>query len=50
MEAAPGNDLPNNHHGQETVQVWDVVWSPDGTRIASTSEDQTVQVWQLSRK
>lgn len=26
--------------------VWSLAWSPDGTRIASGSEDGTVQIWQ----
>jgi eukaryotic-like serine/threonine-protein kinase len=26
--------------------AWSVSWSPDGTRIASASEDGTVQIWQ----
>jgi WD40 repeat protein len=25
--------------------LWAVTWSPDGTRIASASDDKTVQVW-----
>jgi WD40 repeat protein len=31
-----------------TEPVTDVVWSPDGTRLASASKDSTVRVWQLS--
>src|SRR6266852_1956459 len=28
-----------------TDWVYDAVWSPDGTRIASSSKDKTVQIW-----
>lgn len=28
-----------------TDWVYDVAWSPDGTRIASSSKDKTVQIW-----
>ncbi len=31
-----------------TDWVYDAVWSPDGTRIASSSKDKTVQVWDAS--
>ncbi|MFA1538517.1 nSTAND1 domain-containing NTPase [Actinomadura monticuli] len=28
-----------------TDEVWDVAWSPDGTRIATASRDRTARVW-----
>ena len=31
-----------------TDWVYDVAWSPDGIRIASTSKDRTVQIWDAS--
>jgi eukaryotic-like serine/threonine-protein kinase len=34
------------YHGHSDL-IWTVVWSPDGTRIASGSADKTVQVWQI---
>ena len=34
------------YHGHSDL-IWTVVWSPDGTRIASGSADKTVQVWRV---
>ncbi|GAA1888838.1 WD40 repeat domain-containing protein [Actinomadura bangladeshensis] len=28
-----------------TDEIWDVAWSPDGTRLATASRDRTVRVW-----
>ncbi len=35
---------PYTYRGHSDV-VWAVAWSPDGKRIASGSNDKTVQVW-----
>src|SRR2546426_8726924 len=32
------------YHG-DSVAVYTVAWSPDGTRIASKSADNTIQIW-----
>ena len=45
-EAAPVPKLPYTYRGHRDA-VLSVAWSPDGTRIASASADQTVQVWEV---
>lgn len=42
--SAHASTLPYTYRGHTNV-VNGVAWSPDGTRIASASDDQTVQVW-----
>src|SRR5213082_1041368 len=31
-----------------TFRGWGLAWSPDGTRLASGSDDQTAQVWEAT--
>jgi WD40 repeat protein/serine/threonine protein kinase len=31
-----------------TLDVWSIAFSPDGSRIASGSEDQTIRIWELN--
>jgi WD40 repeat protein len=30
--------------------VWSVAWSPDGTKLATGSDDHTVHIWQAPEK
>jgi WD40 repeat protein len=31
------------------MQIWSCSWSPDGTKIVSSSNDKTVRVWDVGR-
>ncbi|HYU77124.1 MAG TPA: hypothetical protein VEL31_31020, partial [Ktedonobacteraceae bacterium] len=43
----PPKSLPYSYQGHRDI-VFSVAWSPDGQRLASASDDQTVQVWEAS--
>ncbi len=40
----PLGTIISTYHGHSDI-VWSVAWSPDSKRIASASNDKTVQVW-----
>ncbi len=44
-EATPSSITATYTYQGHTKRVNAVAWSPDGTRIASASDDETVQVW-----
>ena len=46
-DASSGNIL--HTYTGHTDGVYTVAWSPDGKRLASSSDDTTVQVWDASR-
>ena len=41
----PDPDCPVRGHDREVVSV---SWSPDGTRLASGSDDKTVRIWEVA--
>ena len=45
VRSATGTSFMLDYTGHQP-NVRDVAWSPDGTRIASSSDDKTVQIWQ----
>lgn len=45
VHSAGGDSYQLDYKGHQP-NVLDVAWSPDGSRIASCSNDQTVQIWQ----
>jgi WD40 repeat protein len=46
FDAPDGGNVFTYHGHSDTV--YDATWSPDGKRIASTSKDGTIQVWDAS--
>ena len=44
--AFPTNSTPLTTYKGQSNNVTDLAWSPDGKRIASSSEDYTAQIWQ----
>src|SRR5262249_11098890 len=41
----PGSARPERSLNGHALQVYAVAWSPDGTQIATGSEDQTARIW-----
>jgi len=48
LKAVPTQQLAQVVYRGHAGIVWSVAWSPDGQFIASTSDDNTVQVWQAA--